>query len=103
MFIVSIILFIVAFIVQTYFLYKAFKNKDNKYWIMSFSLILSSILGCFIIGLYEIVDIDRTDMEGLVIVILCILAGLVYAGVCILSIILKFIEKSFRAKCISWT
>ena len=98
MFIVSIILFIVAFIVQAYFLYTAFKKKDNKYWIMLFSLILSSILGCFIIGLYEIVDIDRTDMEGLVIFILCILAGLVYAGVFILSIILKFIEKSLVNK-----
>ena len=29
MFIVSIILFIVAFIVQVYFLYTAFKKKDN--------------------------------------------------------------------------
>ena len=61
-------------------------------------MILSSILGCFIIGLYEIVDIDRTDMEGLIIVILCILAGLVYAGVFILSIILKLIEKSLVNK-----
>ena len=44
-------------------------------------------------SLYEIVDIDRTDMEGLVIVILCILAGLVYAGVFILSIILFKVKR----------
>lgn len=98
MWVVSAGLFIIAFIIQVYILYKAFKTKDNKCWIALFSFIVSSILSCFIIGFYEIVDIDRTDTEGLVIFILCILAGLVYAGVFILSLVLKFIEKALVNK-----
>lgn len=93
MWVVSAGLFIIAFVVQMYFMFKAFKNKDNKFWIMLFSLIISSILGCFIIGIYEFVDIDRTDIEGLVIVILCIIAVLVYGGSLVLSIVLKLIER----------
>lgn len=98
MWVVSAGLFIIAFIIQVYILYKAFKTKDNMCWIALFIFIVSSILSCFIIGFYEIVDIDRTDTEGLVIVILCILAGLVYAGVFILSLVLKFIERTLVNK-----
>lgn len=97
MYIVGIGLFIILFLVQLVYLYKAFKTKDNKYWTRFFSLIAGSALACVIISLYEIISIERTDIEELVMVIMAIIALLCYGGVLILGILLK-IYQSWKLK-----
>lgn len=92
MIIVFLVLFIAFLITQLLYLYKSFKTSDNKYWVTLFSLIVGSFLCCILIGLYEFLNIDRTDIEGLLIVIMCIIAAMVYGGSLLLSIVLKLFE-----------
>lgn len=90
MFILYIILFILLLIFHIYFLIKSVKTRDNKNWLILFSLNVSSITSVILIVCYSLfnkyLDWNILSYLGLCLVELC------YILIFIISLILKIIE-----------
>ena len=90
MFILYIILFILLLIFHIYFLIKSVRTRDNKNWLILFSLNVSSITSVILIVCYSLfnkyLDWNILSYLGLCLVELC------YILIFIISLILKIIE-----------
>lgn len=90
---VFMVWYIVILILLLFNLFKSVKNKDNKHWITLLSTIIGAILSCILIMSYEFINTQSTYLDGIVVLLFTVLAGLIYGFISLLSIILKLFQK----------
>lgn len=91
MFILFIMLFILLAIIHIYFLIRAVKIRDNKSWLVLFSLNVSSIISVILVGCYSLSN-KYLGWDALSYLGLCFVALCIYVLISIISFILKVIE-----------
>jgi NADH:ubiquinone oxidoreductase subunit 6 (subunit J) len=89
MFILFLVLFILLLLFNIYFLIKSLKPKDNKNWVILFSLNISSIISALSIGYYSL-----ATAKGLNYLILIVLELCIY----VIALIVNFILKTITMK-----
>lgn len=90
MFVLFIMLFILLVIIHIYFLVKSVKIRDNKNWLILFSLNISSIISVLLIGCYSLFN-KYLSWNALSYLGLCFVALCIYILILIISFILKMI------------
>ena len=86
-----IILFILQLIFNIYFLIKSIKSKDNRNWLILFSINISSIISVVLVGFYALSN-QYLGWDGLGYLLICFLALCAYLFLLIVNSIFKIIE-----------
>ena len=86
-----IILFILQLIFNIYFLIKSIKSKDNKNWLILFSINISSIISVVLVGFYALSN-QYLGWDGLGYLLICFFALCAYLFLLIVNSIFKIIE-----------
>ena len=86
-----IILFILQLIFNIYFLIKSIKSKDNRNWLILFSINISSIISVVLVGFYALSNL-YLGWDGLVYLLICFLALCAYLILLVVNSIFKIIE-----------
>lgn len=89
--ILLIILFTLQLIFNIYFLIKSIKTKDNRNWLILFSLNISSLISVALIGGYSLTN-QYLGWDALGYLAICFLALCSYLFLLILNFIFKIIE-----------
>lgn len=89
--ILLIILFILQLVFNIIFLIKSIKTKDNKNWIILFSINVSSIISVALVAAYVSFN-DYIEMEGLLYLVLALIALYINLFLLVLNLILKIIQ-----------
>ena len=88
---VLIILYIVLFIINIIFLVKSIKSKDNKNWIITFSINISSIISTLLVGIYSLFN-HYMNWECFKYLLICFLTLGSYLILLIIGFIFKVVE-----------
>lgn len=89
--ILLIILFILQLIFNIYFLIKSIKSKDNRNWLILFSINISSIISVVLIGIYALSN-PFLGWNGLGYLLICFLALCADLFLLMVNSIFKIIE-----------
>lgn len=91
MFILLVILFALQLIFNIYFLIKSIKSKDNRNWLILFSINISSIISVVLVGGYALTN-KYLGWNGLGYLLIFFLAFCAYLLLLIINSIFKIIE-----------
>lgn len=91
MFILFIILFVLQLIFNIYFLIMSIKTKDNKNWLILFSLSISSLISVTLVGAYSLTN-QYLDWNALGYLAICFFALCAYLLLLIVNSIFKIVE-----------
>lgn len=91
MFILFIILFVLQLIFNIYFLIMSIKTKDNKNWLILFSLSISSLISVTLVGAYSLTN-QYLGWNALVYLAICFFALCAYLLLLIVNSIFKIVE-----------
>ena len=91
MFILFIILFVLQLIFNIYFLIKSIKKKDNKNWLILFSLSISSLISVTLVGAYSLTN-RYLGLDVLGYLAICFFALCAYLLLLIVNSIFKIVE-----------
>ena len=86
-----IILFTLQLIFNIYFLIKSIKTKDNRNWLILFSINISSIISVALVGGYTLSN-QYLGWDGLGYLLICFFALCAYLFLLIVNFIFKIIE-----------
>ena len=89
--ILLVILFALQLIFNIYFLIKSIKTKDNRNWLILFSLNISSIISVALVGSYALSN-QYLGWDGLGYLLICFFALCAYLFLLIVNSIFKIIE-----------
>ena len=92
MVILFIMLFISLFVINIYFLIKSVKTRDNKNWLILFSLNISSIISLILIVYYLYYLFPIRDLGWDFLLFLLLVVPFIFILIFIISLILKIIE-----------
>ena len=84
-----IILFILQLIFNIYFLIKSIKSKDNRNWLILFSINISSIISVVLVGFYALSN-QYLGRDGLGYLVICFFVLCAYLFLLIVNSIFKF-------------
>ena len=87
-----IILFLLLFIIDFYFLIKSIKTKSNRNWIILFTLSTYSIISVFLVGFYASANTKNLGWDSVGYLAFSVIAFYIYIFMFFFDIIFKWIE-----------